>query len=89
MATCNASGYISHEKRTDTTYSNNVKDEFFALKFMLNVLNLDKIDEKLTRQKTLKAPYSTESSRMPGTGLARLGSDANTVFVISSGGEIG
>jgi hypothetical protein len=44
---------------------------------------------KPTCQNALKAPYSTESNRRPGTGPEFLGSDAKKVFVMSSCGEIG
>ena len=44
---------------------------------------------KLTFQKALNAPYSTESNKNPGTGPALFGSEAKKVFVMRSGGEMG
>jgi hypothetical protein len=78
------------QKVTADTYSSNVDDEHFPLKYVLNVMDRDKAGEKnLTCQRALKAPYSTESSNVPGIGLELLGSDAKMVFVMSSDGEIG
>ena len=49
----------------------------------------NEVPDKLTCQTALNAPYSTESSRIPGTGLALFGSEAKKVFVMRSDGEIG